>query len=82
MGILAKSAFMVQITYHRTKQKIPVQLIFGRDMIIPINYIENFRYIRQRKHTQIEKCVIRENPTRIDYDFNIGDKVMVKKSGL
>ena len=39
MGILAASYFAVQSTYHRTKQKSPGELVFGRDMILQINHI-------------------------------------------
>ena len=49
MGILAASDFVAQITYHQTKQKSPGQLVFGLDMILTINHISNWRYIRQRK---------------------------------
>ena len=48
MVLLAAAAFAVRSTYHRTKGKVLVQLIFGKDMIQPINHIENWRYIRQR----------------------------------
>ena len=41
MGILAEVAFAVQAMYHRNKQNIPGQLVFGRDMILPINNLEN-----------------------------------------
>ena len=47
-------------------------------MILPINHIENWGYIRQRKQSQIGKYVICKNSTRIDHDYNIGDKVMVR----
>ena len=40
----------------------------------------NWRYIRQKKHTQIEIDIICENSTQIDYNFNIGNKVMVRKN--
>ena len=30
MGILAAAAFVVQAIYHRTKQKIPVQLVLAK----------------------------------------------------
>ena len=46
-------------------------------MILPIDHIENWRYIRQRKQMQIEKDVIRENSTRIDHDNRVGDKIVV-----
>ena len=68
MGILAAPQFSVQSMYHWNKQKIPGQLVFGRDMILPTNHISNWRYIRQPKREQIEKEVIRKNSTRIDQD--------------
>ena len=36
--------------------------------------------MRQRKQRQTEKDVIHENSTQIDYDFNIGDEVLVRKN--
>ena len=47
-------------------------------MILPINHIANYRYICQREKL-IEKDAINENSTGIDYDFNIVDKVLVRK---
>ena len=46
MGILATVAFAVSSTYHMTNRKIPGQLVFGRDMILPINHVVDWRYIR------------------------------------
>ena len=45
-------------------------------MILPINHVGYWRYICQRKKTQINKDVTRENTTRIDHDYRVGDKVM------
>ena len=53
MGILATEDFAVQSMYQPTKQNIPGQLFFGKDMILPINHIANWRHIRQRKQRQI-----------------------------
>ena len=78
MGILAEADFAVSSTYHRKKIKIPGRLVFGRHMILPINHIANWRYIRQRKKSQIDKYVIRENTTRIDHYYRVGDKLMTK----
>ena len=79
MGILVAMAFAVRDTYHRTKQKSRVQLVSGRDMILPINHLANWRLIRQRKQAQIDKDVIREKSTRVDYDYRIRDWVMVRE---
>ena len=47
-------------------------------MILPINHLAGCRYIRQRKQVQIDKDVIRENTTRIDYDYRVRDQVMIR----
>ena len=49
MVILMASDFVVQRTFHHTKQKSLCQLVLGRDMILPMSHIENLRYIRQHK---------------------------------
>ena len=59
MGIIAAEVFVVRSTYHTTKGGIPGQLVFGRDMILPRTHVANWRYIRQRKQTQIDNDVIR-----------------------
>ena len=79
LGILAASTFAVQSTYHRTKDKIPCQMVFGRDMILKINLIADWRYIHQSKKTKINKDFICEKSTRIDHNYRVGDKVMQKK---
>ena len=78
MGILASAAFVVRYTYYRMKDKSPGQLVFGRYMILPINQVADWRYIRHRKQTQINKGLNRENNTRIDHNYRVGDKVMTK----
>ena len=47
-------------------------------MILPINYVVDWRYNRQNKQTQINRYVTRENTTRINHDYRVGDKVMTK----
>ena len=42
MGILAAADFAVQSTYHMMKLKILGQLVFGRDMIPPINNVADW----------------------------------------
>ena len=49
-------------------------------MIPPINHIAKWGYMRQWKQTQIEKYVIHEKATRIDHDYRVGDKVMVRRN--
>ena len=78
MEILAAAALAVLSTYHRGGIKSPGQLVFSRDMILPINHVADWRYIRQHKQTQINKDVARESTTIIDHDYRVGDKVTTK----
>ena len=78
MGILAAASFAVRSTYHRKKGKIPVQLVFGRDIILPINHVTDRRYIRYHKQAKIYKDVIREKTNRIDQNYRVGDKFTTK----
>ena len=78
MGILAAEAFAVQYMYHRTKQQSPGQIVFCRDMILTINHVLDWRYICQRKQAKIDKDAIRENTTRINYDYKVGDQVLIR----
>ena len=78
MEILAAEAFTVRSTYHRTKEKNPRQLVFGIDMILPINHVADWRYIHQHKQTQINKDVNLKNTNRIDHDYKVGDKFTTK----
>ena len=61
-----------------TKYKSPGELVFGQDIIIPINNVPGWRYIYKCKQTQIDKDITLENTTRIGHDYKLGDKVMTK----
>ena len=78
MGILSAVDFVVQSRYHRINGKSPGQIVFGRDMILPINHVADWRYICQIKQAQIDKYVIHENTTKTDHDYIVGDKVMTQ----
>ena len=55
MGIIAAYALTSNSTYHCIKVKSPGQMVFGKDMILPIMHIEDWGYIRQRKQEETEK---------------------------
>ena len=78
MGILAAASFVVQSTYHSTELKNPGQMVFDREMILPINNVADWRYIRHNKKAQTDKDVIHENTTIIDHGYRLGDKFMTK----
>ena len=76
-GILAEAAFAIRSTTSRQKGYSLGQLIFGRDMIIPIKHRVHWELIRQKKQTQINRDNASKNIHRVDYDYKVGDKVIL-----
>ena len=76
-GILAATEFAILSKIIRQKVYSPGQLIFGRDMILPIKHRVDWELIRQRKKTKINKDNTCENKHRVDYDYKVRDKFML-----
>ena len=57
----------------------PGQLLFGRDMILPIKNRVNWELIHHKYQTQINRDNAHENKHKHDYDHKVRDKVMVTK---
>ncbi len=48
-GVLAAVMYAVRATYHTTTQATPMQLVFGRDALLNIQFEADWDYIAQRK---------------------------------
>ena len=75
MGTLESEAFEVRSTYHIIKDKSPVRMFFGREIIPPIKHVVDWKYIRQIKQAQIERDIIQENLNIIEYDYRVGFEI-------
>ena len=71
--ILAAAAFVIRSTTNRMNGYSPVQLIFGRDMILLIKHTVYWELISHRKQTQINKYNIHENINQVDHDHKVGE---------
>jgi hypothetical protein len=76
-GLVSAVGFAIRSTYHTTLQATPGQLVFGRDMIFPIQHVADWAHIKNRKQTLINKNNDRENAKRVDYDYVVGDAVLL-----
>ena len=76
-GILQSIAWALRTTFHTSLQTSPGQLTFGRDMVIPATYLANWHNITNRRHNNILYNNARENKSRIDYDYKVGDFVFI-----
>ena len=78
----ASLAWAVQSTYHTILNATPGQLIFGRDMVLPIQFQADWAHIKLRKQESINQSNVQENSKRIDHDYQVGDKVLLEKPGI
>ena len=60
-------------------QASPGQLVFGRDMLLDIKYNTDCDKLYERQQHKINKLNIRENLKRFKYDYEIGDKALLKR---
>jgi hypothetical protein len=79
---LTATAYAIRSTYHTTLQATPGQLVFGRDMILPIQFKANWAQLALRKQAVINKSNAKENKKRLEYEYKIGDKVLLEKGGI
>ena len=78
-GILSAVGFGMRATVHTTSQATPTQLVFSRDHIHNVRFEADWAYIKGRKQKLIQQNLVRENATRIPYDYAVGDRVLVKQ---
>lgn len=79
---LTAAAFAIRSTYHTTLEATPAQLVYGRDMFLPIKFNVDWAELRMKRQAQMSKDNARENSKRVDYKFTIGDKVLLTKPGI
>ena len=77
-GVLSAVRHAVRSLVHTTTRATPTQLVFGRDALLNISFVADWQYIKERKQHRILQNNKRENLTRKDYTYKVGDQVMVK----
>jgi hypothetical protein len=79
---LQACAFGIMSTFHTNLQASPGQLVFGRDMIHDIRFQANWDRIKNNKQKNIANSNNRENLNRITHNCNVGDRILLQKSGI
>ena len=79
---LSSAAFAIRATFHTTLQATPAQLVFGRDMILPLSYKADWDRIRHNKQQEVNRNNARENRGRVEHQYHIGDKVYLTRPGI
>jgi hypothetical protein len=81
-AILTDAAWAIRSTYHTVLKASPGAAIFGRDMLFDIPYLADWKKIGDYRQRQTDLNNLRENEKRIDYDYKIGDQILIRKDGI
>ncbi len=79
---LSDAACAVCPTYHTVLKAFSGAAIFGRDMLFDISFIADWQKIGKRRQRLTDLNNARENKGRIDYDYKVGQKVLLRKEGI
>ncbi len=69
-------------TYHMVFETSPGAAIFGWDMLFNIPFVADWRVIGEQRQSLTDRGNQQENAKRIDYNYKVGDKVLVINKGI
>jgi hypothetical protein len=79
---LADAAWAVRSTCHTVLKASPGAAIFGRDMLFNIPFIADWQKIGECRQRLTDLNNAHENKGRIDYDYKVGQQVLLRKEGI
>ena len=79
---LQAACFAIRSTFHTTLGATPAQLVYGRDMILPVKFKADWALIHARRQEEIERNNRRENASRIPHEYKVGDTVSKRTGGI
>ena len=80
---LTAAAYAIQSACHTTLGYSPAQLVFGRDMFMPVNFQVDWEKIKANKQNRMHKNNERENLKRKPHQYSAGDLVtVVERPGI
>ena len=79
---LTATAYAIRSTHHTTYKASPAQLVYGRDMLLPAQYLADWAQIRKQKQTSINESNRKENAKRLKHKYNRGDRVLLTTPGI
>jgi hypothetical protein len=74
---LDKAAWAICSTYHTVLKASPGAAIFGQDRLFNIPFVADWHKIGERRQSLTNHGNQRNNAKQIDYDYKVGDKVLV-----
>ncbi len=76
------AAWAIRSTYHTVLKASPGAAIIGRDMLFAIPFVADWKQIGEYRQNQTDHSKARENNKPVDYDYKVGDKILIRKDGI
>ena len=81
-AFLTDAARAICSTYHTVLKASPGAAIFGQDMLFDIPFLADWNKIGDHRQCQTDLNTECENRSRRDWDYKVGDKVLLRKDGV
>jgi hypothetical protein len=79
---LADAPWAICSTHHTVLQASPGAAMFGQDILFDIPFIADWKKIGEHRQRLTDLNTARENEGRIDYDYIVGQKILVLNEGI
>ncbi len=79
---LTNASWAICSTYHTVLKASPGAAIFGCNMLFDISYIADWNKIGDYRQCQTDLNTAQENLQQADYDYKVGDKVLIRKDSI
>jgi hypothetical protein len=79
---LDNAAWAIRPTYHTVLKASLGAAIFGQDMLFNIPSVADWCKIREQRQSLTDRGNQWENTKQINYDYKVGDKVLVINKGI
>jgi hypothetical protein len=79
---LADAAWAICSTHHTVLKASSDAVIFGQDMLFDIPFIADWKIIGEHRQRLTDLNTAHENKDRIDYDYKVGQKILVRNNGI
>jgi hypothetical protein len=79
---LDNAAWAICSTYHTVLKTSPGAAIFGCNMLFDIPFIADWNKIGDYRQHQTDLDTAHINSKQVDYDYKVGDKVLVTQEGI
>ena len=79
---LSSASWAIRSTYHTVLKASPGAAIFGRDMMFDIPFLADWKHIGDFRQRQTDRNTARENKSRVDWDYKVGDEILLRKDGI